>query len=404
MGTAAGGRPPSFPGHDPSAAAAAAAGAAAAAHDGLAARSDADWMAAALGLARRGLGRVWPNPAVGCVLVRDGVLLGEGWTCPGGIPHAETEAIRRVTALHGAAALAGATAYVTLEPCDHHGRTPPCSLALIAAGVTRVVAALEDPDPRVAGGGLRRLAAAGIAVETGVRQAEAAALNAGFLTRLRLGRPLVALKLATTLDGRIALDSGESRWITGPQARQAGQALRATHDAVAVGIGTALADDPALTCRLPGLAGRSPVRIVVDSRARLPLTSQLVRTARDTPTWLIAGPQAQTAALEAAGVEVLRAATDGDGRIDPQAALQALGGRGLTRLLVEGGGELAAALLRAGLVDLIHWFRAPAVIGGDGRPAVAALALSNLATAPRFSRIDLRQCGVDLLETLQRNT
>src|SRR5579862_7078692 len=213
-------------------------------------------MRGALSLARRGLGNTWPNPAVGCVLVREGRVVGRGWTQPGGRPHAETEALARA----GRAAR-GATAYVTLEPCCHHGRTPPCADALIAAGLSRVVAAIEDPDPRVAGGGLARLRAAGLDVESGLCAAEAAEINAGFLSRLRLGRPLVTLKLATSLDGRIATASGESRWITGGPARERAHLLRATHDAILVGTDTVIADNPELTCRLPGLAGHSPVRV-----------------------------------------------------------------------------------------------------------------------------------------------
>jgi len=210
-------------------------------------------MQAALALARRGLGTVWPNPAVGCVIVKEGRVVGRGWTQPGGRPHGETEALRRA----GEGAV-GATAYVSLEPCCHWGQTPPCVDALIAAGIRRVVVPLEDPDPRVAGGGLRRLHEAGLEVETGLCAAEAAEVNAGFFSRLRLGRPLVTLKLGTSLDGRIATASGESQWITGPPARERAHALRAAHDAIMVGTGTALADDPQLTCRLPGLAQRSP--------------------------------------------------------------------------------------------------------------------------------------------------
>ncbi|MGQ3031841.1 MAG: bifunctional diaminohydroxyphosphoribosylaminopyrimidine deaminase/5-amino-6-(5-phosphoribosylamino)uracil reductase RibD, partial [Ferrovibrionaceae bacterium] len=217
----------------------------------------------ALGLAARGLGRTWPNPAVGCVLVRDEIVLARGNTQPGGRPHAEVVALSRA----GSQA-AGATAYVTLEPCAHHGKTPPCADALIAAGIGRCVVALQDPDPRVDGGGIRRLLAAGIPVTTGVCEAEAAALNAGFLMRVRQGRPLVTLKLATTLDGRIATHAGESRWITGATARARGHLMRADHDAIMVGIGTALTDDPDLTCRLAGLEDRSPVRIVLDGRLR----------------------------------------------------------------------------------------------------------------------------------------
>src|SRR5579872_6272521 len=242
-------------------------------------------MRASLGLARRGLGNTWPNPAVGCVLVREGRVVGRGWTQAGGRPHAEAEALARA----GRAAR-GATAYVTLEPCSHHGKTPPCAEALIAAGIARVVAAIEDPDPRVSGRGIARLKEAGITVETGPCADEAVELNAGFLCRVKHGRPLVTLKLATSLDGRIATASGESRWITGAAARERAHLLRATQDAVLVGTGTALADDPQLTCRLPGLEDRSPVRVVIDRNLRLPATLRLFSEARPVPTWLVTPP------------------------------------------------------------------------------------------------------------------
>src|SRR5437870_10340748 len=239
-------------------------------------------MRTALALARRGLGTVWPNPAVGCVIVSNARVVGRGWTQPGGRPHGETEALRRA----GEAAR-GAAAYVSLEPCCHWGRTPPCVDALIQAGVRRAVVALEDPDARVAGEGLRRLRDAGLAVETGLCATEAAEVNAGFLTRLTLGRPLVTLKLATSLDGMIATASGESQWITGPPARERAHEMRGCHDAIMVGTGTVLADDPQLTCRLPGLDHRSPVRVVIDRHLRIPPTAHVIADARHVPTWVI---------------------------------------------------------------------------------------------------------------------
>lgn len=350
-------------------------------------------MGAALVLARRGLGRTWPNPAVGCVLVRDGIVVGRGWTQPGGRPHAETEALRRA----GPAA-AGATAYVSLEPCSHHGRTPPCADALVAAGVVRVVVALEDPDPRVAGRGVARLRAAGIAVDGGLLADQAAALNAGFLMRLRAGRPLVTVKAATTLDGRIATHAGESQWITGPMARARGHRLRATHDAVAVGIETVLADDPMLDCRLPGLADRAPVRVVFDSRLRLPPSSRLVQTAARQPTWVLtteAAPVNGRAALEAAGVRLLTVAEDTSGRVALDAALRALGDAGLTRLLVEGGGRLIGSLLAADVVDQLAWFMAPRVLGDEGRPAVRGFRVDRLADCANFAALEWRPVGED---------
>lgn len=358
-------------------------------------------MRAALSLAGRGLGRVWPNPAVGCVLVADGNVVGRGWTQPGGRPHAETEALARA----GAAAR-GATAYVTLEPCAHRGETPPCSGALIEAGVARVVAATEDPDPRVKGGGLGQMRKAGIAVECGLLREEAEAVNAGYLMRQRAGRPLVTLKLATTLDGRIAAHTGESRWITGEAARQRAHLMRARNDAIMVGIGTALADDPALTCRLPGLEDRSPVRIVVDARLHLPLTARLVVTADEIPTWLVTvpgGDRKRRRAFEESGVRVLEVAEAPDGYPDPAAMFAALGDAGLTRVLVEGGGHLAACLLRADLVDRLRWFRAGGIMGGDGVPAVAAYGVDSLALMRRYRRVAVQAVGEDLLENYVRH-
>ena len=358
-------------------------------------------MRAALGLARRGLGSVWPNPAVGCVIVDEaGRVVGRGWTQPGGRPHAETEAL----AMAGAAAR-GATVYVTLEPCAHHGKTPPCAEALIAAGIRRAVVAVEDPDSRVGGKGLAMLRAAGIEVTAGVLADEAADLNAGFFLTIRADRPLVTLKLGTTLDGRIATHGGESRWITGETARAAAHALRAEHDAVMVGSGTALADDPDLTCRLPGMGERSPVRVVFDGRLRLPLTSKLVTSANDVPTWVITlegGDQARREAFEAAGIDLLDVTSGRDHQIDVQAALALLADSGITRVLVEGGSHLAAALLRAGVVDRLVWFRAPKLMGGDGLPAAVAFGVDHLAQMPGFQRVEIRPLGDDLMETYRK--
>lgn len=369
--------------------------------------ADAAHMAAALALALRGLGRVWPNPAVGCVLVkpdaaeREGIVVGRGWTQPGGRPHAETEALARA----GDEAR-GATAYVTLEPCAHHGKTPPCAEALLAAGIGRVVVAMEDPDPRVSGMGNHRLRAAGLAVSLGVGAAEAAEINAGFLTRINEGRPLVTLKLATTLDGRIASHTGESRWITGEAARQRAHLLRATHDAVMIGAGTALADDPHLTCRLPGLGGWSPVRIVLDRRLRLPLTANLVATARETPTWLVTlagGDAARRRAYADSGVEVIEIpAAEGGERWLPD-VLRRLAERGLTRVLAEGGSHVAAALLQSRLIDRLAWFRAPGLIGGDGLPAAQAFGVDAPEGMPRFVPAGRLRVGDDVLESFRRS-
>lgn len=361
-------------------------------------------MRVSLALARRGLGRVWPNPAVGCVLTqrKDGepVVVGRGWTRPGGRPHAETEALRRA----GAAAK-GATAYVSLEPCCHHGETPPCTEALIEAGVARVVAAAEDPDPRVAGKGMKALRDAGIETAVGVCREEALALNEGFVSRVTRERPMLTLKLASTLDGAIATARGESRWITGPEARERVHLMRARHDAVLVGIGTALVDDPLLTCRLAGLEACSPVRIVVDTRLQLPLTSSLVATAGEVPTWLVTVEGSDETRLDAyrdCGVEVIETEPDGAGYPDTGRVMAALAERGMTRLLVEGGAGIAAALLRAGVVDRLAWFRAAAVMGGDGVPAIAPYGLERLVDMKRFEPQSTVRLGDDWLETYRR--
>ena len=357
-------------------------------------------MKAALTLARRGLGMVWPNPTVGCVIVRDGHVIARGWTQQGGRPHGETEALARA----GAAAR-GATAYVSLEPCCHWGKTPPCTDALIGAGIARVLVPIEDPDPRVSGRGIARLREAGIAVETGLCAAAAAELNAGFFLRLATGRPLTTLKLATTLDGQLATSTGESRWITGERARDRAHLLRASHDAVMIGSNTVLSDDPLLTCRLPGLDDWSPVRVVADSRLRVPLTARVVAEARRVPTWFITlrhGDAARREAFRSCGVELIEVPATPDHTVDMAAAFQELGRRGLTRVLVEGGATLAAVLLRAGLVDRLAWFHAPSLIGGDGIPAVAPLGITNLEDAPRFERLSLEPVGDDVLEILRK--
>jgi len=361
---------------------------------------DRRFMQSALALAWRGLGNVWPNPAVGCVIVKDGIVIGRGWTQPGGRPHAETEALRRA----GPAAR-GATVYVTLEPCSHHGQTGPCADALIEAGVARVIAALGDPDPRVAGQGFARLAAAGIETEVGTSADQARELNRGYLLRIEAGRPLVTLKLALSLDSRIATRTGDSQWITGSDARAAAHGLRASHDAVAVGVGTAATDDPHLTCRLPGLPLRPPIRVVFDSRLQLSLTRQLISTAMVTPTWIVTledslrGASADRAgALKDLGVTLVPAAPGETGTISVVAALRALGELGLTRLLVEGGGRLAASFLAEDMVDELVVFRAGTIIGGDGIAGIGGLGLERVADAARFRLIDSRSCGLDRME------
>lgn len=345
-------------------------------------------MAAALSLAARNLGQVWPNPAVGCVIVdAAGHVVGRGWTQRGGRPHAETETLK----MAGERATGG-TAYVTLEPCSHHGETAPCAEALVAAGIKRCVAAIEDPDPRVSGRGLAKLRESGIAVETGVLAAPARDLNAGFLTRVTKGRPLVALKLATSLDGRIATRAGESRWITGEEARAFGHRLRATHDAIAVGSGTVLADDPELTCRVPGLEGRSPIRLVFDRRGRIPATAKLL--SGDPMTWII-GKRTESVKNASQFIET-------ETNISLAEALAKLAEAGLTRILVEGGAGLGTAVLKAGLVDRIYWFRAPMMIGGDGLSGIAPMDVDRLAQGVGLRCVGRRALGNDVLELYER--
>jgi diaminohydroxyphosphoribosylaminopyrimidine deaminase/5-amino-6-(5-phosphoribosylamino)uracil reductase len=350
----------------------------------------------ALRLAERALGETAPNPAVGCVIVTpDERIVGGGRTGRGGRPHAEAVALAQA----GEAAR-GATAYVTLEPCAHHGKTPPCADALIQAGVARVVAAIGDPDPRVSGAGFARLRAAAVAVVTDVLRNEAATLNAGFFLRVSQQRPLVTLKIAASADGRTASAGGESQWITGDEARRFGHLLRAKHDAVLIGVETAIADDPLLTCRLPGLEDRSPVRIVLDSRLRLSPSSKLARTAREIPTWVFT-VSAGGDELRNCGVEVFVATRDARGRPDIAAILHRLAERDITRLLVEGGAGVHASFVDRGLADHLEIFRAPLTLGAAAQPAIGALAALSLDEAPRFIRTGTRSFGPDLLESFR---
>ena len=355
-------------------------------------------MRAALALARRSLGRTWPNPAVGCVIVRDGHVLARGRTQDGGRPHGEADAIA-----HAAGSLKGATAYVTLEPCSHQGRSSPCADALVEAGVARVVSALQDPDPKVDGRGHARLKAAGIAVEVGEGAVEATEINAGFLMRLRHGRPLFHLKIAASLDGHTATAGGHSKWITGPAARADGHRLRATHDAILVGANTVAADDPDLTCRLPGLERYSPVRIVLDSKGALSPDSRLVRSAREVPLWLVCTEidSSREYLLREAGADVIRV-VGRQGRVDVTAAAQELGKRGLTRVLVEGGATVASAFLKAELIDRLSVYRGGLMMGADSRSAVGPLGLAGLDFAPRFSLVSTSIVGGDTLETWRK--
>ncbi len=353
------------------------------------AADDARYMALALSLGRRGMGRVWPNPAVGCVIVKDGQIVGRGWTADGGRPHAETQALTQA----GAHAK-GATAYVTLEPCAHHGKTPPCAEALIAAQISRCVIATSDPDSRVAGKGIAMLQAAGITVEIGEGQAQANLDHAGFFNRVTKGRPWLTLKLATTLDGRIATRTGDSRWITGPAARRMVHAMRSRHDAVMIGGGTARSDDPMLDVRDLGRVPQ-PVRVVVSGSLNLPTDSRLAKTADQQPLWLCHGAGAGTADWSGTAAELLECSAGADG-LNPDNVLQMLGKRGITRVFCEGGGAWAASLLKARLVDELVVFGGSALIGADGTPSIGSLDLDQLSDAPRFDLIDVTTVGGDI--------
>ena len=360
---------------------------------------DDHFMRLALALGRRGLGNTWPNPAVGAVIVNDGAIVGRGWTQPGGRPHAETEALAEA----GEAAK-DATLYVTLEPCSHHGKTPPCADAIIAAGIKRVVSALEDPNPEVAGQGLARLREAGVEVETGLCETEARRAHAGHVRRVREGRPHVTLKLAVSSDGKTGLAGRRPFQISGEAARARVHMMRAMNDAVLVGIGTALSDDPLLTCRLPGMQKRSPVRVVLDSKLRLPLENCLVATARETPLWVIAAAGASAEkekALREAGVEVLRSGK-GEGGLDLRKALDLLGSKGITRLLVEPGPIVAASFLKAELIDEALVIRSPAALGADAIDAIEGLSLNALTGSLKFRIADQEKLGADQLTTYER--
>ena len=343
-------------------------------------------MGQAISMAKRGLGLTWPNPSVGCVIVKDGRLVGRGVTQRGGRPHAEIMALQQA----GDQA-SGATAYVTLEPCSHTGKSPPCTSALIAAKIKRVVFAQNDPDPRV--DCKQVLKGAGIIVEGGLCAQKAAHINRGFTTRITQNRPFITLKLATTLDGKIATSHGESRWITGPSSRRLVHAMRSSHDAVMIGRGTAIADDPMLDVR--GLGARhQPVRIVLDRQLKLPKTSRLVQTASDQPTWLIHDLDSDRSSLAASNCKLIAAD-------DP---LRAVAKEGITRIFCEGGATLGASLIKDGVVDELVLFTAGKAFGEDGVSALASLGLRELAQAPQFLLANSHRVGDDIVSIWRKNT
>jgi diaminohydroxyphosphoribosylaminopyrimidine deaminase/5-amino-6-(5-phosphoribosylamino)uracil reductase len=352
---------------------------------------DEAWMARAVALAEGGRGTASPNPMVGAVLVRDGRVVGEGFHRAAGQAHAEAMALDAAGEL-----AAGATCYVTLEPCAHHGRTPPCADALVAAGVARVVAAVADPDPRVGGAGLARLRAAGVAVSVGTGAEAAAEQNAAYLTHRRLGRPRVTLKAAASLDGKVAAPDGTSQWITGPAARQDAHRLRAEADAVCVGAGTALADDPRLTVRLPGWSGRQPLRVLVDAAGRVGTGGHLFDGEAETLVATTpAAPSSAVDAWKAAGAEVLMCEPAGRA-VDLHDLTRDLGERGVLELLVEGGPRLQASLWAAGLADRLVWYLAPLAIGGEGAPGLLGSGAATLADARRLRLATVDRLGDDL--------
>ncbi len=359
--------------------------------------ADEHFMRVALALGRRGLGNTWPNPAVGAVVVKDGAVLGRGWTQPGGRPHAETQALKRA----GKAA-EGATIYVSLEPCSHKGKTPPCADAIIRAGITRVVSAMEDPNPEVAGQGHRKLSEKGIRVDVGLGADEARRAHAGHIRKMTQGRPQVLLKIAVSADGKAGLAGRRPAAITGEAARERVWQWRMQSDAILVGIGTVLADNPALTSRLPGLFERSPVRVVLDSQLKLPIASHVMATVRETPTWVFASRSASTIAeeiLQQRSAKVFRVGQD-KGRLDLDEVVKILAGEGITRLMVEGGPTVAASFIEADLVDEAVILHGDKPIGADGIDALNGLALDAL-TGQLQSR-GSEQLGADRAEFFER--
>jgi len=364
---------------------------------------DARFMALALALGRRGLGATWPNPAVGAVIVKDGIILGRGWTQVGGRPHAEVEALRRAkkTAQN---TLIGATMYVTLEPCSHQGKSPPCADAIIKAGIARVVSALQDPNPEVAGQGHERLRAKGIVVDIGLGADEARRAHVGHITRVQKARPHVMLKLAVSADGKVGLAGRKPVALTGEVARARVFQMRSQCDAILVGIGTVLSDNPQLNCRLPGMLERSPVRVVLDAQLRLPLATSVVATVRETPSWVFTSRKPSAIAeeiLQQKGCKVFRVG-DRNGRLNLDEVLKVLAEQGITRLMVEGGPIVAAAFVAADLVDEAVLLRAEKTIGADGIDALEGMALS--ALTERLHARGAERLGAETIETFERTS
>lgn len=353
---------------------------------------DRDYMKAALELAARAKGRTSPNPMVGAVVVKEGKIIGRGYHLKAGTPHAEILALNEAGEAAG-----GATLYVTLEPCCHYGRTGPCTDAIINAGVARVVAAMSDPNPLVSGEGIRRLESAGIEVTAGVMEEEALDLNEVFIKYITTRRPYVIAKAAVSIDGKIATRSGKSKWITGKKAREYGRRLRDWYDAIMVGIGTVMADDPSLTTRLPG--GRDPVRIILDSRARIPLNARVLTQQSEVSTIIAAttgAPPERVEALRSKGAEVL-VVNEGQA-VDLNELMMVLGGRGITSVLIEGGAMVQGSAFSARIVDKVAWFIAPKIIGGRDAPGpVGGQGADDPSEAAGLERVKVTRLGPDLL-------
>lgn len=363
--------------------------------------SDADTanMRSALHMARRGLGRTWPNPSVGCVIVKKGHVLARTRTADGGRPHAETQALE----MAGEAAR-GASVYVTLEPCSHEGKTPPCVKALIDAGVARVVVAMEDPDARVNGAGIKALRDAGIDVSVGCLEDQARDVLSGYIMHRTQGRPFVTLKIASSLDSIVAMADGESQWITGPLARQYGHLERGQHDMIVTGIGTVERDNPSLTVRLNGVQN-DPVRLLFDGKLQLSPACELVASAEKTPTWIVCGEDCDPAKVDellSTGVQILKLPLNANGIVPLSTVLPVLAERGITKLMVEGGSLLITEFLKAGFCDRLLWFRAPCILGNEGISAVQNLNLPQLVDRMNFRHKKRRVLGPDVLDEFER--
>lgn len=356
-------------------------------------------MQLALALGRRGLGRTWPNPAVGAVVVKDGIIRGRAWTQDGGRPHAEPIALARA----GEAAR-GATMYVTLEPCSHHGQTPPCADAILHAGIARVVSATEDPNPKIAGRGHARLRAAGVQVDVGIGADEALRDHAGHIRRITAGRPHVTLKLALSSDGKIGGAGRTPIAITGDEVRTRVHMFRAQSDAILVGIGTVQADNPQLNSRLPGMDAYSPVRVILDRHLRLSPTSNLARSARNIPLWVFADTTVEPSSatlLEAEGVQIIHTHCPNN-RLNLNAVLHELALRGISRLMVEGGSRVAASFVDSDLADEIWLYRSAIVVGSDGIGPLDGLPLSTITQSPRYRVREIEKLGPDTLTIYER--